>query len=215
MNYPIFNSFVNQIENELTNKDLNIKTFRTWHEDRINAAGLEIVIDVSDQNNFIKALSFNFDWDRFRETVLAQQLDGLGAHPMLQEKQLKSVTVSPKIDIEMCWIFDEQKSQIALPQATGPDRLKHAGEWMEEISTQVNELLADDDIITRWHIEVEGSTDHKQLSVVYLISYFQYSLTELKSLNEAHDFVRTLIRDLMVKSQRVRQISDRTLQNVA
>lgn len=215
MTYPIFNSFVNQIENELVNKDLNIKTFKTWHDDRINAAGLEIVIDVSDQNNFIKELSFNFDWDRFRETVLAQQLDGLGAHPMLQEKKLKSVTISPKIDIEMCWIFDEAKSQIALPHASGQERLQHAGQWMEEISKKVNDLLADDDIITRWHIEVEGSAEHKQLSAVYLISYFQYSLTKLKSLNEAHDFVRTLIRDLMVKSQRVRQISDNTLQNVA
>lgn len=215
MNYPIFNSFVNQIENDLTNKDVNIKTFKTWHEDRINAAGLEIIIDVSNKQHYIKEVCINFDWDRFRETVLAQQLDGLGEHPMLQEKKLKSVTVTPKIDVEMSWVFDEQQSEIALPGAEGTKRLERAGEWMERISIKVNDLLAEDDIITRWHIEMEGSAEHKYLSAVSLISYFQYSLTSLTSLNEAHKFIKNRIHDLMIKAQKVRQISDQTLKNVA
>ena len=215
MTYPIFNSFVNQIENELTENDLNIKRFKTWHEDRINAAGLEILIDTSDQNNFIKEVSINFDWDRFRETVLAQQLDGLGEHPMLQNKKLKSVTVSPKIDIEVSWVFDESKSQIGLPDTAGNTRLEKAGQWMSAISKEVNDVLAEDDIITRWHFEVEGTAEHKQLSTICLISYFQYSLTELDSLNEAHTFVKSCVHDLIIKSQKVRLIADNTLENVA
>ncbi len=215
MNYPIFNSFVNQIENELTNKELDLKTFRTWHEDRINAAGLEIVIDVSSQHHYIKEVCINFDWDRFRETVLAQQLDGLGEHPMLQEKKLKSVTITPKIDIEMMWVFDEQQSEIALPDSEGSTRMEHAGKWMKAISEEVNQLLAEDDIITRWHLEMEGSAEHKQLSSVSLISYFQYSLEDLESLNEAHTFVKDRVHELMLKSQKVRRISDSTLKNVA
>ncbi len=212
MSYPIFNSFINQIENELKGKDLQLKTFKTWNEDRINATGLEIIIDVSEQNNFIKEVCINFDWDRFREAVLAQQLEGLGEHPMLQEKNLKSVTVSPKIDIEMSWIFDEDKSQIALPHST---QLSGTVKWMEEINSQVNDLLAEDDIITRWHIEMEGGPDQKRFSAVSLISYFQYSLTHLKSLNESHEFVKKRVHELMIKSKKVRYTSDHTLENVA
>jgi hypothetical protein len=212
MSYPIFNSFVNQIENELKDKDLQLKTFRTWNEDRINAAGLEIIIDVSKQNNFIKEVCINFDWDRFREAVLARQLEGLGEHPILQKKNLRSVTVSPKIDIEMSWIFNEERSLIALP---GTTQLDGTGKWMEAVSSQVNRLLAEDDIITRWHIEMEGGPDQKRLSAVSLISYFQYSLTHLKSLNEAHEFVKNRVHELMIKSKKVRYTSDNTLENVA
>jgi hypothetical protein len=215
MTYPIFNSIVNKIENELTQKGLTLKVFKTWHEDRINATGLEIMIDASEQNNYIKGISINFDWDRFREYNLARQLEGLAEHPMLQDKDLKSVTVSPKIDIELCWVFDEQKAQAIPPDAFYAEPPENAGEWMKALSREVNELLAEDDIITRWHFEIEGSIEHKHLSAISLISYFQYSLTELKSLNEVHAYVKKRVRELMVKSQKVRRLSDNTLQKVA
>ncbi|MBN2732038.1 MAG: hypothetical protein JXR26_06395 [Balneolaceae bacterium] len=215
MTYPIFNSFINQIENELNSKDIKITSLKTWNEDRINATGLQINIDVSSQNNFIKEVSINFDWDRFRETVLAQQLKGLQEHPMLQEKNLKSITIQPKIDVEISWIFDEKKHQIALPDDSEKKRLDAASEWMQEISKQVNELLSDDNIITRWHIEVEGNHKGKRLTSVSLISYFQYSLTDLKSLNEVHDFINEQLHDLLIKSKKVRQISDNTLEVAA
>ena len=215
MTYPIFNSFINQIENKLTEKDIKIISFKTWHEDHINAAGLQIRIDVSDQDNFIKEVAINFDWDRFRETVLAQQLDGLQEHPMLQGKNLKSITVSPKIDVEVSWIFDQQNHQITLPNKHEKDQLEAASNWMQSINKQVNALLADDNIITRWHIEVEGNHEEKHLSSVNLISYFQYSLTDLKSLNEAHEFINNQLRDLLIKSQKVRQISNQELESAA
>jgi hypothetical protein len=215
MTYPIFDSIVNKIENELVQKDLKLKVFKKWREDRINATGLEIMIDASDQNNYIKGVSINFDWDRFREYNLARQLEGLGEHPILQDEKLKSVTVSPKIDIEMSWIFDEQKTQAIPPDAFYAEPPENAGEWMKALSREVNELLAEDDIITRWHFEIEGSIEHKYLTAISLISYFQYSLTELKSLNEVHAYVKKRIRELMVKSQKVRRLSDNTLQKVA
>jgi len=86
---------------------------------------------------------------------------------------------------------------------------------MEEISKEVNELLADDDIITRWHIEVEGTESSKYLSAVNLISYFQYTLTDLQSLNEVHDFVIKRLQELLVKSNKVLKIADQTLQSRA
>src|SRR5699024_332249 len=146
----------------------------------------EIVIDANTPNNYIKAVTINFDWDRFRETVMAQQLDGLDEHPMLQEKNLKSITVAPKIDIEISWVFDETKAAIALPAHSQEDRLEHASKWMKKISQKANRLLLEDNIITRWHLEVEGIHNKKHLSSVSLISYFQYTLTHLKSLNDAH-----------------------------
>lgn len=215
MTYPIFNSFINQIENELNNKDINIASFKTWNEDRINAAGLQILIDVSAQNDFVKEVSINFDWDRFRETVLAQQLQGLQEHPMLQKKNLKSVTVSPKIDVELSWVFDEDKQQIALAHNSESNPLNAASKWMQQISKEVNQLLKEDNIITRWHIEVEGNHKGKRLTSISLISYFQYSLTDLKSLNEVHDFINKQLHDLLIKSKKVRQISDNALGTAA
>ena len=215
MNYPIFNSFVNQIENELTNKELEIKTFRTWHEDRINAAGLEIVIDVSSQHHYIKEVCINFDWDRFRETVLARQLEGMQEHPFLQEENMVSTSISPIIDIEVSWLFDEHKSQPHMQTGDYSNKLNGASVWMEDISKEVNHLLKDDDIITRWHVEVEGTEKGKYLSAINLISYFQYTLEDLSSLNNVHEFVGEKLQDLLKKSNKVLKISDQTLEQQA
>jgi hypothetical protein len=215
MTYPIFNSVVNRIESELNKRDISIKTFKTWNEDRINATGLEIVIDLSKKANFLKALSINFDWDRFRETVLARQLDGMEEHPFLQEENMVSTSISPLIDIEVTWLFDEQQSQPQVQAQNGASRLEAASIWMEKISSEVNELLAEDDIITRWHVEVEGDEYGKYLSAVNLISYFQYTLTDLKSLNAVHQFVGERLQELLLKSNQVMKISDSIIHDVA
>ena len=77
------------------------------------------------------------------------------------------------------------------------------------------ELLAEDDIITRWHVEVEGDEYGKYLSAVNLISYFQYTLTDLKSLNAVHQFVVKRLQELLLKSNQVMKISDSIIQDVA
>lgn len=215
MTYPIFNSVINRIENELKERNIPIKAFKTWNEDRINATGLEIVINLSNKATFLKALSFNFDWDRFRETVLARQLEGMEEHPFLQEENMVSTSISPIIDIEVSWLFDEKKSQHRAQSGRKGDKLSNASTWMEDISKQVNDLLKDDDIITRWHVEVEGNESGKYLSAINLISYFQYTLEDLTSLNEVHEFVGEKLQDLLQKSNKVLKISDRTLEQQA
>jgi len=215
MTYPIFNSVVNRIESELNKRDISIKTFRTWDEDRINATGLEIVIDLTRKANFLKALSINFDWDRFRETVLARQLEGMEEHAFLQEENMVSTSISPLIDIEVTWMFDETQSQPQIEMQNGMSRLEASSQWMKKISSEVNELLAEDDIITRWHVEVEGDEHGKYLSAINLISYFQYSLTDLKSLNEVHMFVSKRLQELLLKSNQVLKISDSIIEDVA
>jgi len=215
MIYPIFNSVVNRIESDLQKRDIAITSFRTWNEDRINATGLEIEFDLSKKSDHLKALSINFDWDRFRETVLAKQLDGMEGHPFLQEENMVSTSIAPVIDIELTWLFKEQAPDPTLAAHNGNHKLEAAGQWMEEISKEVNELLADDDIITRWHIEVEGSENRRYLSAANLISYFQYTLEDLKTLNDVHDFVSQCLQELLVKSNRVLKIADKTLQSQA
>lgn len=215
MTYPIFNSVVNHIENELNKREVLIKTFKTWNEDRINATGLEIMIDASKSSHFLKSLSFNFDWDRFREASLARQLEGMEEHPFLQKENMTTSTVAPLIDIEVTWIFDEEKSQPHVGSSQSSSRLEQASEWMEQISARVNKILKNDDIITRWHVEVEGDEKGKYLSAINLISYFQYTMKNLNSLNEVHEFVGNTLQELLNKSNRVLKISDQTLEAVA
>lgn len=215
MIYPIFNSIVNTLESEFAKRDIKLKNFRTWNEDRINATGLEILIDLEGSSDFFKALSINFDWDRFRETTLARQLEGMEEHPFLQDKNQVKSTISPIIDIEVSWIFDERACQPAEPGETTDHRIEAAGNWMEQISKEINNLLADDDIITRWHIEIEGDEYGKYLSAINLISYFQYTLTTLSSLNEVQRFVTRRLQELLIKANKVVKLSETTLATAA
>lgn len=215
MIYPIFNSVVNCIEQELNKREVEIKTFKTWNEDRINATGLEILVDLSGQSHFLDTLSINFDWDRFRETVLARQLEGMEEHPFLQEENMVSTSIAPVIDIEITWMFNEEKSQPRVEGHSQARRLESASEWMEEISRDVNQLLEDDNIITRWHVEVEGDGTDKYLSAINLISYYQYTLSDMESLNDVHGFVTRRLRSLLAKSRKVNKIVDNTLASVA
>ncbi len=126
-----------------------------------------------------------------------------------------STSISPLIDIEVTWMFDETQSQPQIEMQNGMSRLEASSQWMEKISAEVNELLAEDDIITRWHVEVEGDEHGKYLSAINLISYFQYSLTDLKSLNEVHLFVSKRLQELLLKSNQVLKISDSIIEDVA
>lgn len=82
-------------------------------------------------------------------------------------------------------------------------------------SDRVNELLISDDIITRWHIEVDGDKEGKYLSAINLISYFQYSFTGLTSLKDVHKFVDRKLIHLLYKAKRVVEIVDETVKDHA
>jgi|AntRauTorckE6833_2_1112554.scaffolds.fasta_scaffold12628_2 hypothetical protein len=215
MNYPIFQSIVNKINGSLLKRKINVTKFKTWEESKINAAGLEFNIDLSESTNHLKSLSINFDWDRFREASLARQLDGTDNHPILQSDTFSETSVKPVIDIEVTWHFREDRCQ---PHSSNGDtnfRIQKAGEWMNDASDQVNELLISDNIITRWHIIVGGDKDGKYLSAINLISYFQYSFTDLKSLKEVHKFVDRKLFHLLYKVKQVVEIVDETVQEHA
>ena len=63
MYYPIFNSIVNTVNAQLDKRGISSKKFKTWQDERINATGLELMIELGENSSFIDALSINFDWD--------------------------------------------------------------------------------------------------------------------------------------------------------
>lgn len=215
MQYPIFQSVVHKINGSLTKRNIKVVKFKTWEESKINAAGLEIEIDLKDATDHLRMLSINFDWDRFREAALANQMDGTDDHPMLKAKHLTEANVAPAIDIELVWHFDEANCQ---PESTNGDanyRIQMASEWMDRVSKKVNDFLIPDDIITRWHLEIDGDVSGKYLTAINLVSYFQFSMAGLKSLCEVHEFVTRKLNHLLYKANRIIKISDNSIATTA
>lgn len=211
MHYPIFNSIVNTVESQLGKRGINTNKFRTWEDNKIHATGLELIINLDDASSYMDSLSINFDWDSFRETTMAKELEGMNSHPFLKIETLTKSEVKPTIDVEMSWLFDIDRCQPEVPGEAGNYRIEKASRWMEAISKKVNALLADDNIITRWHIEIDGDENGRYLSAINLISYFQYELTAPKSLNEVKHLVSRKLHDLLLKANKVIYISDEIL----
>ena len=208
MHYPIFNSIVNTVNTQLDKRGLQSKKFKTWEDNKINAIGLELIIDLEKTSEFMDSLSINFDWDSFRETSIAKKLEGMQGHPFLKVNKLKGTKVTPTIDIEMAWLFDCRMCQPHLPEKEGNYRIEQASKWMESISRQLNTLLKNENIITRWHIEIEGDEHGKYLSAINLISYFQYELSSPKTLAEVQTFVSRRLHELLLKASRVIYMCD-------
>lgn len=211
MQYPIFQSVVNKINSSLDNRKINVVKFKTWEEAKINAAGLEILIDLKDSTNHLTDLSINFDWDSFREAALANQLSGTNDHPLLKADHLTKSSINPAIDIEMVWNFDVKKCQPDSTNGHENYRIQMAGEWMDRVSKQVNELLISDDIITRWHLAIDGDETGKYLTAINLLSYFQFPVGNLKTLNEVHDFVGRKLTHLLYKANKIIKIADNSV----
>lgn len=203
MHYPIFNSIVNTVESQLGKRGIKTNKFRTWEDNKIHATGLELIIDLKEASGYMESLSINFDWDSFRETTMAKELDGMESHPFLKIETLTKSSIKPTIDIEMSWLFDIDTCQPEVQGEAGNYRIEKASRWMESISKKVNELLSDNDIITRWHIEIDGDENGRYLSAINLISYFQYELTSPKSLNEVQHLVGRKLHDLLLKANKV------------
>ncbi|MEQ9310316.1 MAG: hypothetical protein RLN90_12750 [Balneolaceae bacterium] len=203
MHYPIFKSIVNTIDTQLDKRGIHSRKFRTWEDSKINAIGLELIIDLEKTSSFIDSLSINFDWDSFRETSVARELSGMESHPFLKIDRLSNTKVAPSIDIELTWIFDPKSCQPEVANKKGNYRIEEASRWMESISKEINLLLKNENIITRWHIEIEGDENGKYLSAINLISYFQYEISSPKTVNEVNTYVSRRLQDLLLKATRV------------
>lgn len=210
MQYPIFQSIINTIEASLNEREIKVRSFKTWEESKINATGLEILIDLKDTTTNLDSLSINFDWDRFREAALARQLDGTDKHPVLQSEHFTESNILPVIDVEMSWNFKVDNCQ---PQEANEanHRIRVASEWMEMASRDVNELLSGEEIITRWHLEIDGDDRGKFLTAINLISYFQFSFAGLNSLIEVQKFTERRLIYLLYRAKRIIEIVDNSV----
>ncbi|MTI86401.1 MAG: hypothetical protein FH748_00375 [Balneolaceae bacterium] len=211
MHYPIFNAIVDSVQNQLDKRDINTQEFKKWQDNKIHAVGLELITGLDQASDYMDALSINFDWDSFRETSLAQNLSGMESHPFLTVETLTQSSINPTIDVEMSWLFNVEKCQPEVNEENGNYRIEKASRWMESISKKVNTLLAEDDIITRWHIEIDGDLNGRYLSAINLISYFQYQLSAPKNLSEVQTLVTKKMQDLLLKANKVISISNETL----
>lgn len=211
MHYPIFSSIVDTIKTQLTKRGVPVNKFNTWDNSEINATGLELEIDLSNLSKYMNKLSINFDWDSFRERVMANEMDGMESHPFLKMAHLDEINVQPVIDVEVTWAFDVKSCQPILPDLSGNYRIDRAGEWMDTVNKRANLLLTRDNIITRWHIEVDGDAQGRYLSAINLISYFQHKLENLKDMEETSTFVSRRLQELLIKSNKVIGIADEIL----
>lgn len=216
MQYPIFNSFINRIKSDLNKKNIVPKDFTTWHDETINATGLEIKIDLSKVSQFMKDVTINFDWDKFREVMLAKQLPGMEKHPLLTKNgNVINTSLSPNMDVEVTWTLSEEAILNGKSLTGNNWRLELASNWMEKINEQINESMPTDYIISRWHVEIDGDTKGRYLSAMSLISYFQFKLNNQKDLNEILEFISKRLQLILVRSNRVIQIVEGTAKTIA
>lgn len=203
MEYPIFNSIVNQIKEELNKIDVKIGTFRTWSEYSINASGLEFTIDLNDRTDYLKNININIDWDKFREIRLANQLEGMEKHPLLKKDTPSVTNVRSILDIEVVWNLNESIIHQIAGTAPGNHRLDLASNWMDNINQYMNDVLSGNEIMSRWHVELEGDELGRYVSVMNFISYFQHNFDNVSSINEIHVQVMDRIRSILRLNKRI------------
>lgn len=211
--YPLFDSIADHVREGLKGNPIN--RLKRWNNDMINATGLEISSELG-ENLPVKAVTINFDWDRFKEIRLAKQL-GLSEHPLINQKTnaapLKAT--APSIEIEVIWHIKPPSSGGISDDKLGDHRLRQASKWMEQISHDVNTLLVVDKVISRWHIDIEGDLHGKYISDAMLIAYFNYDLSQLRSIEEVDGYVRKRINYLIYKTTKVIKITRSVLKELA
>ncbi|MBP3192344.1 hypothetical protein [Natronogracilivirga saccharolytica] len=215
MNYPIFSSLVNQIETRLASRSVHVDQFRLWNEEKINATGLEIGMDLSDSSRTVKRVVVNLDWDKFREANLAKNLPGMEKHPLLKTDTFTKSNVSPYIDVETIWHIDEQVLYDRLDSAVGNRRIEAASQWMEFINKELSIVLNDGNLITRWHVDIEGDIHGRYVTDMSLISYMQYHLDQFSSLNDIHAYLEQNIQLIFQRTGKIIRIASRTVEKAA
>ncbi len=215
MNYPIFSAIVNQMEVRLARRAINIDQFRVWNEDKINATGLEIGVNMANRSNHVQRLVINLDWDKFREASLARQLPGMEKHPLLKEKVFNRKNLRPYLDVETIWYFDEQVLYRKLKSLVGNRRMEAASHWMEYINAELKRVLTKENLITRWHMEIEGDIDGRYVTDMSLISYLQYPLDSFQALNDIHGYLEKNIQLILQRTDVIMKIASKTLEKAA
>lgn len=185
--------------------------FSIWHDETIHATGLELKIDLSGISEFVTEVTINFDWDKFREIACARQLPGMDKHPLLSGNTVfKDTNVNPNMDVEVAWKLNQNAVLKDSSQSGESWRLELATAWMERMNKRINEALPTDYIISRWHVEIDGDNEGRYLSMMSLISYFQFTLNQMQDLNEILEFISKRLQVILMRSNRVIQLAEST-----
>ena len=208
MNYPIFLSIVNAIQSDVENKKIQTESFKTWQDNTIFATGLELNIKLEVSTRYLQKLSINFDWDKYREFKLANQLNGLDSHPLLGINELQNTKTKPNIDVELMLSFKPDHCQPKFKEGKGNYRMDFANQWMDLITRRIQVNYGPQFNITRWHVEIEGDDSGKYLSNIQLISYLQFDLGKTNDMQDLKCFVKKSLKSLLVRSSRVIKISE-------
>lgn len=208
--YPLFSSVINRIGSGLLRHNIHPKRFKTWVENSINATGLEIVVDLQGSEP-ITSMVINFDWDKFREVGLARQMEGMSGHPLLKSKKVTTTNVTPNMDIEISWQFNEHIPIQVAPSKIGTQRVKVASEWMDAVTKEATEILPSEHSLSRWHVDIDGDFDGRFISQMTFITYFTIPLTSVNSLNALHLRVDRMLQVLLLTTDRMVKLAKRTL----
>lgn len=222
MEYPIFNSIITIIEAELNKRDITPVRFKVWQDNTLHATGLEIGLKMSDGGSGVKEITINFDWDTFREAKLAATLKGMEQHPLLKRKQLRESKADLTLDIETAWHFDEKQilgssseedcnlCKVEAAEATDDARTAYASAWMHALNLEIARFLPQENIISRWHLEVEGDLHGKYVSDMSLLAYHQFPLYAMKHLAEVHSQIRISLQKILSRVLRMLSLASRT-----
>ena len=218
MKYPIFNSIITVIETELASRGITPERFKVWQDGTLHATGLELALKLQDDDSGVREITINFDWDTFREAKLARLLEGMSQHPLLQRKKLLESKAALTLDIETAWHFEE--SQV-LPAAQSPNlrkvaavaedrRTAYASAWIQALNAEITRSLPQENVISRWHLEMEGDLHGKYVSNMSLLAYHQFPLHAMQQLSDVHGQVRLNLQKVLSRVLRVLRLASRT-----
>lgn len=210
MQYPIFQFIVNTIQSALKERDIDVSRSRVWEESKINATGLEIVFDLSRESQYLDNLQIHFDWDSFRERKLARQLKGTGNHPLLKQPAPEPAEVASTLDVELIWTFNVASHQPGGTSHRHMDhaRIENASKWMEQINERLRILFMSRQLLSRWHLDIEGDEKGRRLKSTMLITYFQYSMDSVSDLSEVQTLISRRVKHLLFVSRKVAQAAE-------
>lgn len=215
MTYPIFESIVKHIEIELSNRSIVVDSLSAWERPDINAKGIELIVHLESYSEYMKNMSINLDWDKFREAKLAGSLKGMESHPFLKEEYKNMDNVRSVMDVEVVWNLNPDVILGLSNSITATSRLDWASEWMDNINKRFNFLLKKDNVITRWHVEFEGDLKGRYVSNMSLITYYQLSFTECNTVFDVNNIVLSRLKEIQNISKKLLILSKDCLPKAA
>ncbi|MGM0739128.1 MAG: hypothetical protein ACQETM_08230, partial [Bacteroidota bacterium] len=102
-----------------------------------------------------------------------------------------------------------------LASRVGNRRMEAASHWMEHINKELKRVFTHENLITRWHMEIEGDIHGRYVTDMSLISYLQYPLDAFTSLNDIQSHLEENFQVILQRTDAIMAIASRTLEKAA